>query len=70
MYMNCLSDALMVTLEENNKLSNDDSTTSEFSLLDFTDQSDENLRKVLRVVYGFEDFRSGQLEAIKSILSK
>ncbi|KAL4427597.1 hypothetical protein ABPG74_012988 [Tetrahymena malaccensis] len=68
MYVNCLSEGLLVTIQES-EIENQDQD-SQFNTLDFQDHSDENLVKVLQVVYGFNNFRSGQIESIKSIINK
>ncbi|KAL4462505.1 hypothetical protein ABPG72_009106 [Tetrahymena utriculariae] len=68
MYVNCLSEGLLVTIQESEVESKDQD--SQFGTLDFQDHSDENLVKVLQVVYGFKNFRSGQIESIKSIINK
>ncbi|EAR82287.2 ATP-dependent DNA helicase, RecQ family protein (macronuclear) [Tetrahymena thermophila SB210] len=66
MYVNCLSQGLLITLSE---IENQDQDT-QFNTLNLQDHSDENLVKVLQVVYGFNNFRSGQIESIKSIINK
>lgn len=50
--------------------------TSEFQLVEEAvravkdEASDENLGRLLRLVYGYDSFRDGQLEAIKMVLDK
>lgn len=59
MYMNCLSDALMVTLEGDGSSTQPPPLEETIQPIDREDLSEENMKRVLKRVYGFDSFRSG-----------
>lgn len=65
--MNCLSEGLMMTIDDNNNNNidsinaNDDTESTikrePLSAIDLNDHTDENLHRILRSVFGFDSFR-------------
>lgn len=72
MFMNCLSEGLMMTIDNDNNNEDDDDNTinasedaqvtakrEQLSEIDLQDHSDENLHRILRSAFGFDSFRQG-----------
>lgn len=69
--MNCLSEGLMMTIDNDNDNNNEDNTINPsedaevtakrepLSEIDLQDHSDENLHRILRSAFGFDSFRQG-----------